>query len=159
MQVNNEMKRDLCPVERSGIAHGMGSDFPTSEVEPRVTARVVHVNDRIEDAVYIGRANGRKRLEASPFANPFRVYGASPFTAGTDLASVIRMYRDFVTSHSDGKRILTRLPELRGKPLACWCRHDGELKTEANACHGDVLIELLDLYTDDELRQMAGGTA
>lgn len=29
-----------------------------------------------------------------------------------------------------------RLPELRGKNLACWCRDDGK------PCHADVLLEL-----------------
>lgn len=114
--------------------------------------RVVHINDNVPGAVYIGRANSRKRLAASRFANPFRVYGASPFGAGTDLASVIRQFRQYLTA--DGE-LLTRLPELRGKPLACWCRHDGEERTDANACHGDVIVELLARYTDDELRAMA----
>lgn len=29
-----------------------------------------------------------------------------------------------------------RLPSLRGKNLACWCRNDGK------PCHADVLLEL-----------------
>ena len=33
------------------------------------------------------------------------------------------------------QRILTHLPELRGRDLACWCR-DGE------PCHANVLIDL-----------------
>lgn len=33
-------------------------------------------------------------------------------------------------------RILERLPDLRGKNLACWCRLDGK------PCHADVLLEL-----------------
>jgi len=53
------------------------------------------------------------------------------------------------------RRLLAQLPELRGKALACWCRHDGEERTPDNACHGDVLVDLLDRYTDDELRAMA----
>lgn len=119
-----------------------------------MSGRVVHVNDQVEGAVYIGRANGRKRLAASPFANPFRVYGANKYNSGTSLESVINHYRIYLTS-GDGREYLRELPELRGKPLACWCRHDGEKRTEKNACHGDVLLELLDRYTDDELREMA----
>lgn len=33
------------------------------------------------------------------------------------------------------REILTRLPELRGRDLACWCGVD-------QACHADVLIDL-----------------
>jgi hypothetical protein len=32
--------------------------------------------------------------------------------------------------------ILARIPELKGKRLGCWCKPD--------ACHGDVLIELVE---------------
>ena len=40
-------------------------------------------------------------------------------------------------SESEKRRenILRRLPELRGKNLACWCK-------QVDACHGDVLLEL-----------------
>ena len=43
----------------------------------------------------------------------------------------------------------------RDRPLACWCRHDGEARTPANACHGDVILGLLEANTDDELRTLA----
>lgn len=34
------------------------------------------------------------------------------------------------------ENVRKRLPELRGKNLACWCKRDGE------PCHADVLLEL-----------------
>jgi hypothetical protein len=108
--------------------------------------RVVHVKDNVPGAVYIGRANGRAKLSGSPFQNPFRVD-----TLGRQ--GVIDHFRECLMG-SPG--LLSRLPELRGKPLACWCRHDGEERTPQNACHGDVLVELLERYSDDELR-VGGG--
>jgi hypothetical protein len=39
-------------------------------------------------------------------------------------------------------------------PLPSLRRHDGEPPTPATACHGDVLVSLLDTYTDDEIRAM-----
>lgn len=116
--------------------------------------RVVHVNDKVEGAVYIGRAmkRGKHQFDRSRFANPFRVEIGG-------RAWAIEMYRNWVLGGVPGVELLARLPELRGKPLACWCRHDGEPKTDQNACHGDVLVELLDRYTDDELRAMTGGTS
>jgi hypothetical protein len=40
-------------------------------------------------------------------------------------------------SEADARRdlILSRLPELRGKPLACWCK-------PGSPCHADVLLAL-----------------
>ena len=115
--------------------------------------RVVHVNDRIEGAVYIGRAVPRKGIpHGSIFANPF------PLGSNRSVewrAAVIEKYRVWIIG-SPG--ILRVLPSLRGKPLACWCRYDGTPRSAKNTCHGDILIELLDRYTDDELRAMGGGS-
>lgn len=115
-----------------------------------MSGRVVHVNDNVPGAVYIGRGNGRKRLKKSPFANPYRIL------VGTteDRVVVINLYRNGLLSYR--RELLAQLPDLRGKPLACWCRHDGEALVPENWCHGDVLIDLLNLYTDDELRAMGG---
>ena len=46
------------------------------------------------------------------------------------------------------------LRKLAGKPLACWCRHDGSLQHAGNTCHGDLLVHWLNTYTDDELREL-----
>src|SRR5688572_21828783 len=105
-------------------------------------ARMINASEMssFHDASYVDRRNARKRLAVSPFANPFRIYGASPFTEGTSRSSVIRMYRDFLGPRGDGRPLLARLPELRGKPLVCWCRRSNEEKTPNNACHADILI-------------------
>jgi hypothetical protein len=68
--------------------------------------------------VYIGRG--------SKWGNPFRigVHG--------DRNEVIRKYRDYILGKPE---LLGCLEELRGKALGCFC--------EPEACHGDVLVELL----------------
>ena len=116
--------------------------------------RVIHVNDMPNhpDAVYIGRSMPRKGLKGSPWGNPYQIKNHRRPDA---RAFVINLYRVELTT--GGKSQLARLPELRGKPLACWCRREGEERTAANACHGDVLKELLDTYTDEQLRAMATG--
>lgn len=111
--------------------------------------RVVHVRDQVKGAVYVGRRQHWLGLAQSPFANPF------PIATGQPRAPVIARCRARLLAEPS---LLRRLPELRGRPLACWCRHDGEPRTEANACHGDVLVELLETHTDDELRAMARRT-
>ena len=97
-------------------------------------SRVVHVAERIPGAVYIGPRDARYGLPQSPFANPFtvEVFGRR---------GAIELYRhhinDLVKHNPD------MLDELHDRPLACWCRHDGEAPRSWNACHGDVLIQLL----------------
>ena len=114
-----------------------------------MTTRVVHVNDHVPGAVYIGRAVPRRGIKASKWANPYKI--------GKDgnRADVIAKYW-FALMDGDMRHLLAELPELHGKALACWCRHDGEDRTDDNACHADVLCEFLETYTDDELRAMGG---
>ena len=114
-----------------------------------MSTRVVHVNDEIEGAVYIGRKNNRRGLAASPFENPFPI-GHDP--DHTQRAAVIASYRKHLLGSPE---LMRRLPELRGKAITCWCRYDGAKQSAKTACHGDVLIELLERYTDAELRSMA----
>lgn len=130
-----------------------------------MTGRVVHVNDRIEDAYYIGRGMGRQGLRASPFANAYKIGDTSLYNRGEvfengvqdDRAPLTRI--DVMNRYSgrivDKPDLLAKLPDLRGRPLACWCRHDGEAKRADNLCHGDVLLLLLGRYTDAQLRYTA----
>lgn len=69
--------------------------------------------------VYIGRG--------SKWGNPFHI--------GEDgtRAEVIEKYKDYIRRRSD---LLDALDELRGHRLGCFCK--------PKACHGDVLIGLLD---------------
>jgi hypothetical protein len=90
--------------------------------------RRVHVRDRVEGAVYVGRPAPRAGLAGSPFANPYRV------DVDGSREAVVGLYRDWLLGQP---RLLDRLHELHGKPLACWCG-PGE------ACHADVLVELVE---------------
>lgn len=87
--------------------------------------RVVHCKKEPYD-VYIGRP--------SKWGNPFEI--------GKDgtRKDVIDKYRDWILSQPE---LMKSLPDLEGKTLACWCR--------PKACHGDVLIELLENRKRDHL--------
>lgn len=102
--------------------------------------RVVHINDNVPDAVYIGRAVPRRGIAGSIWGNPFVVGRDGP------REQVIELYRERLRWHPE---LIYRLPYIRNKPLACWCRHDGE---DAPPCHGDVLIWLLDQVSDNEAK-------
>lgn len=78
-----------------------------------------------EGAVYVGRP--------TIFGNPW--YDDWP----PDLC--VRMFREWITGRfsmggiDKAADIIKRLPDLRGKQLACWCSLD-------KPCHADVLCEL-----------------
>ena len=96
--------------------------------------RVINLKDkpRPNTYVYIGRRQwcGKELFEASPWANYFSVK-----RYGRDEA--IRRYEQKIRGKPE---LMSRLGELKGKTLACWC-------TPA-ACHGDVLVRLADEVED-----------
>jgi hypothetical protein len=128
---------------------------------PTTETRVIHVSemDRFPDAVYIGRAMPRQRLRGSKWANPYKI-GSTDYAnergddyhAPLSRMDVIDRYRRRILGKPE---LLNALPELRGKPLACWCRRDGEAKSPHNLCHGDVLIELLNRTDDIQMQRSA----
>lgn len=63
---------------------------------------------------------------ASIWQNPFRIRD------GVSRDDVLRQYREYVVKCPE---LMAELETLRGKTLGCWCKPE--------ACHGDVLIELL----------------
>lgn len=112
-----------------------------------MSTRVVHISDNVPGAVYVGRAVPRRSIKGSKWGNPFGVRRHG--RAGT-----IRLYRHALEV-SGSIPLIADLPELRNAPaLACWCRGVGEERTPENECHADVLIDLLERYTDDELRAL-----
>lgn len=122
------------------------------------SARVVHVNDNVPGAVYIGRAVGRKRLKKSKWANPYKIGdlfspadGPEPRIA--DRIDVLALYRLHLCKNADLWRDLV---ELRGKPLACWCRHENEAQTAENRCHGDILAEIVNFIPDSLILALSG---
>jgi hypothetical protein len=87
-----------------------------------------------DEYVYIGRRNLYYKIPPSPFANYFPVS-----VHGRDEA--IRKYRVSLIQKVDNG--IVNLETLRGKTLVCWCKGTGE-PGEDVACHGDVLVELLE---------------
>lgn len=110
-------------------------------------SRVVHVSDRLPRAIYIGR-HGRGR-KASPLANPFRIGAAMPRGQAVD---VYGQWLTFRILDAGDPAVIDALIAARGRPLACWCRHDGDPWTPETRCHGDLIVATLARYTDDELR-------
>jgi hypothetical protein len=78
--------------------------------------------------VYIGRSIRRHKNQG--WGNPYLLDTETKKRDGS-REEVIAKYRDYLLTRAD---LLTRIPELRGKTLCCWCKPE--------ACHGDVLVEL-----------------
>lgn len=89
--------------------------------------RVVNIKKEGCD-VYIGRGS---------------IWG-NPFTIGKDGSreDVITKYIDWLLKQKD---LLQKIPALRGKRLGCWCK--------PKDCHGDVLIQCIELQIEQELDQ------
>ena len=81
-----------------------------------------------EHITYIGRwyTRGGYNLPDSPWKNPYTVkrYGRE---------EAVALYRAYILSSEE---LLSRLGELEGKTLGCWCKPE-------ELCHGDVLLDLL----------------
>lgn len=80
---------------------------------------VVNIKEMPLYDVYIGRG-GR-------WGNPFKI--------GVDgtREEVIEKYKVWILSQPP---LLNEISQLRGKVLGCWCK--------PKACHGDVIVELLE---------------
>lgn len=89
-------------------------------------ASVIHVKGASPDAVYIGRYNWMHNLPKSKWANPFKI------GKDGDRDEVIAKFRRYLIGNDE---LMSALPELRGKTLACWCK--------PAPCHGDVLAQMV----------------
>lgn len=76
-----------------------------------------------EGAVYVGRP--------TVFGNPFKLGGA---LLPEEIVPAYALWLNFSTK-PEAIKARARLPELRGKDLACFCRLDAP-------CHADVLLRL-----------------
>ena len=98
--------------------------------------RRVHVLSGAAYDLYIGRTNAYHKLPASKWQNPFKINAPDPrpgYREPLTRAGVVELYRAYLLDSPLRHDIL----ELDGKILACWCE-------PRQACHGDVLLELLD---------------
>lgn len=85
------------------------------------------------DDVYIGRYHpGRPFLSASKWRNPYREDSPGVIRDGTG-GEVMEKYRQHLLGRPD---LMSRLAELRGKRLGCWCK--------PKRCHGDLLADWAD---------------
>lgn len=96
------------------------------------------------DRITLSRAKGWRmppntvKVDRSTnWGNPFRIgdpyYPTAEAAVARFRASLTLLPRPHPESYMGN--ILARLPELRGKNLACWCK-------PGDPCHADVLLEL-----------------
>jgi hypothetical protein len=88
------------------------------------------------NTVYVGRP--------TKWGNPFRVstakcscrsVGECNHHCAATAEEAVRLYRVWAEGWTNDRGLKTKLKELRGKNLSCWCPLD-------KPCHADVLLEL-----------------
>jgi hypothetical protein len=80
--------------------------------------------EKQELSVYIGRRDPYGRWSQSDWHNPYTVKKHG-------LGEALRLYEEGLLKNSD---LRARIPELKGRALACWCK--------PYRCHGDILARL-----------------
>lgn len=93
------------------------------------------VNRRVDlYDTYIGRP--------SKWGNPFsHKKGTKAEFKVKNRKEAIQSYEKWITE-GEGKHLLDDLHELEGMVLGCWCK--------PYACHGDILVKLVNKYKRDE---------
>ena len=112
-------------MRRTGFCTSCGTmhtEGTVSSLRQTWRKKVVHCK-RDKFDVYIGRP--------SKWGNPF------PLRSEWDRVEVIKKYEEYIRNSSD---LMAALPELKGKVLGCYCA--------PKACHGDVLIKLIEEMGD-----------
>ena len=97
--------------------------------------------------IYIGRRgvvfidSERFPKQDSPFHNPFKI------NKYQNREKVISLYKNYIkTKLLEDPKLIKQLIAMKGKNLGCWCYPE--------PCHGDVLLELIDLYTKTPLNSL-----
>lgn len=116
------------------------------------SGRVVHVLGSYRYDLYIGRANPRRGLPASPWQNPFRIGRDGPRWEVLERyeARMRALLADTPGANPApepwGHRanLVAALADLRGKSLACWCAPKGGVlqPDDHPFCHGQILLRL-----------------
>ena len=89
--------------------------------------------------VYIGRSGlvniGSERFsyEGSRWANPFKI------TESCSREECILRFEQYIREKIKSEHLEESLLALKGRNLGCWCKPE--------ACHGDVLVRLIDEYS------------
>lgn len=92
---------------------------------------IVHVKQEPYD-VYIGRPS----IFGNPFTHIKDKNTLAQFIVKT-REEAISKYREWVVKQP---HIIEEIMKLKGKRLGCWCKNS---KGVGKACHGDVIIEIL----------------
>jgi hypothetical protein len=93
---------------------------------------VVNISSGEPYDVYIGRGRCPRTGSESPWGNPFRI---GPDGSRDD---VIDKYASWIVRQP---RLMSRIKELRGKRLGCWC--------SPLRCHGHILVEFANMPEEE----------
>lgn len=97
--------------------------------------------------IYIGRNMSVwiKGADESIWANPYTVKKCG------SVNKACLKYKKYIKKRLEEEpKLRKQLRKLKGKTLGCWCKTDKFEKNNKQKyeCHGDVLLELIELYTN-----------
>lgn len=101
------------------------------------SAKVINIHSIIQRRQYIGALSYIYIGRGTIFGNPFYIIKGQ-----CTREQVIAKFREYAPRNVE---LMRRLPELRDRVLGCSCK--------PLPCHGDVLVEFLDKYTDKQLQR------
>ena len=131
--------------QRQGTKPFARGTLPFGPPPPPTVVRMKRSHGRVvQDCdVYIGRrwTVGGWDLPQSPWANPFTVKECG------SVGRAVARFREYILNKPE---LLSRIHELGGKRLGCWCK--------PGPCHGDVLVSLYKESTVRSCSDGAGGT-
>jgi len=80
----------------------------------------------------------------SIWANPYKI------SADMTREMCLYYYRHYIIDKlRTGSIAISELEQLNGKTLGCWCKEKGQ----NISCHGDILVELLEMHKNGRLIQ------
>jgi hypothetical protein len=104
------------------------------------------------NTVYVGRPTlwGNPIIKSLERKKQVRLYRLFIQRRWKELEKIGCTCWDIIALQILWKEVMARLSELRGKNLACWCPII--LDKQYVPCHADVLLELANNMTSDEVR-------
>lgn len=109
--------------------------YPYEEAETTLINMRNYPTDKVD--FYVGDKTDSTSFEVSEFRNPF-----DKAEKGRDVAVthyMIYFYRRYLSEDEFRKSV----HRLQGKTLGCWCY--------PRRCHGEVIVDLLNKYAEDDL--------
>lgn len=103
--------------------------------------KLINIKDKIPYDIYIGRSHNKNDIWGNPYTT--KDSKIAEFKVDTKKEA-IKLYEIYLRNNPE---LLSKLKELKGKVLGCWCTNKTEYKeSDQLVCHGQIILKLLQEY-------------